>query len=479
MEPAAADPTPPLLNRALRRIRRAWSELAAIGAGRREEIRPDLPEGDVEKVRQLMLACLAEGSVATSARAEAAKVGYVYLTLSEVGRRRFLRLLAEDFDLDAEALAAAVAEHAEAPTADTYAQLQRAARPARVQLLKLLNALPDGFKFLVDLRADLLGFLADEPELRVVDHDLVTLFEAWFDVGLLSFEDIDWNAPASLLEKLIAYEAVHEIRSWTDLKNRLEADRRCYAFFHPKIPNEPLIFVEVALTTTVPASIDELLDVSAPIIDAADATVAVFYSISSTQRGLAGISFGSFLLKQVTDRLALQLPGLTTFVTLSPIPGFGRWLQSALADGRAAQLLDRDAAAGFEAAAEAADGEDALAERLRRGDWRGDEVLTGALEGPLLRLCAHYLLHERNARGEPLDPVARFHVLNGARVERLAWLGDTSQKGLRASCGLMVNYRYEADRLVANYESASRGKVAASAAVERLARIDKRHAVAG
>jgi malonyl-CoA decarboxylase len=464
----------PFLNRALQRVRHAWSELASSRSTRRHQVRPHLPPADLEKVKKLMLGCVREPSVATAARAQAASLGYIYLTLDEDGRQTFLRLLAEEFDVSAEHASSAVEAYRRDPGIATYAHLQDAVRPARVQLLKMLNSLPDGFKFLVDLRADLITFLREEPSLEVLDHDLRVLFEGWFDVGLLSFEAISWNSPASLLEKLIAYEAVHEIRSWQDLKNRLEGDRRCYAFFHPKIPDEPLIFVEVALTRGTPGRIDDLLDVTAPSIDAHDADTAVFYSISNTQKGLRGISFGSFLLKQVMDRLVTDLPGLKTFVTLSPIPGFRRWLIEAASEGRAELLLDEERWWKLSAAVEEA-GAGSLG-ALLSGEWHRDETIVARLEEPLVHLCAYYLLHERNGDGAPLDPVERFHVVNGASVERLNWMADVSAKGFDEALGMMVNYRYEAASIEKNYERALRGAIAASSSIEKLDRIDRRGA---
>jgi malonyl-CoA decarboxylase len=463
----------PFLNRALRRIRNVWSELASSRSAGVQKLRPDLPPADLETLRGLMAGCLEEQGVATAARAQAAKLGSIYLTLDETGRRRFLELLTEAFDLDARSLAAAVEVHLRDPGTASYAQVQESVRPPRVQLLKMFNALPDGFKFLVDMRADLMSFLDDEPSLQVLDHDLKALFEAWFDVGLLSFVDIDWGSPASLLEKVMAYEAVHEIRSWEDLKNRLDTDRRCYAFFHPKIPDEPLIFVEVALTQGMPERIEDLLDVSAPVTEASEADTAVFYSISNTQEGLRGVSFGSFLLKQVMDRLAAQHPGLETFVTLSPIPGFRRWLLRALGDGRVDRILDDAKRSRLAKAVEEAGA--ASVEALLEGSaWYHDETVAGALEEPLRQLCTHYLLHERNGRGEPLDPVERFHIANGARVERLNWRADESAKGLEESFGMMVSYLYEADRIEDHYELAVHGTIAASPALQKLDRANRR-----
>ena len=471
-------PQQPLINRALHRIRSVWRDLAFGRSGAGRQIRPHLPEADLDRLRDLMLACLQEQAVETAARSEAAKLGYLYLTLTEEGRKRFLRLLTQEFDLDPDDLASAVEEYLREPGSDeSYGRLQEAVKPPRVQLLKMLNSLPDGFKFLVDLRADLLSFLKEEPSLRALDHDLKSLFESWFDVGLLTFEDISWDSPASLLEKLVAYEAVHAIRSWEDLKNRLDDDRRCYAFFHPKIPNEPLIFVEVALTKGIPSRIHDLLDLSAPVIDPDKANTAVFYSISSTQQGLRGISFGNFLLKQVTDRLARQHPGLKTFVTLSPIPGFRRWLLQALEEGRGQELLDDANLARLQAAAAAA-GVDSVAELLEGNDWYQDERITDDLEEPLMSLCTYYLLHERNRVGKPRDPVERFHIFNGAKVERLNWLADISEKGLAQSFGMMVNYLYEVDRLEENYELFFEGEVAASNALQKRFRSDRREVAA-
>ncbi|HEX7004606.1 MAG TPA: malonyl-CoA decarboxylase [Trueperaceae bacterium] len=466
----------PFLNRALTSIRSVWRELAFGRNSTSRAIRPDLPDPDLGKLRNLMIDCIEEQGIETAARAEAAKLGYLYLTLSEVGRKRFLRLLTEEFGLDPRLVSTAVEAYLHEPGSESYARLQEALRPPRVHLLKMFNSLPEGFKFLVDLRADLLSFLKEDASLRELDHDLKSLFEAWFDVGLLTFEDISWDSPASLLEKLVAYEAVHAIRSWDDLKNRLDEDRRCYAFFHPKIPNEPLIFVEVALTKGIPSRIHDLLDLAAPVIDPHKANTAVFYSISSTQQGLRGISFGNFLLKQVTDRLARQHPGLRTFVTLSPIPGFRRWLLAALAEGRAEELLDEEGRVGRLHAA--VSGAESLSELLEGNDWYQDETISAALEEPLMRLCTHYLLHERNQVGKPRDPVERFHIFNGAKVERLNWLADTSEKGLAESFGMMVNYLYEIDRLEENYELFFAGEVAASNAILKLDRSDRREGVA-
>ena len=427
-----------------------------------------------DDVLALMQACLTGPGGETTARTRAAELGYLYLSLSREDKRQFLSLLAHGFDLDPETLADAADAYLAAPTLGNYVALQGATQPPRTTILKRLNALPDGFTFLVDLRADLREFLKDAPEdssLRALDADLRTLFEAWFDVGLLTFEAISWNSPAALLEKLVTFEAVHAIRSWQDLKNRLEADRRCYAFFHPKMPGVPLIFVEVALTDGIPDNVQKLLDEAAPVLDPTAADTAVFYSISNTQRGLRGVSFGSFLLKRVMEDLAQGLPNLKRFVTLSPVPGFRAWLLqrweergAALFSGAEWEVLRR----AVDKEGESVETEvDAL---LRSDKWTERPEIVNALQKPLLSLCAYYLTKARDATGLPRDPVARFHITNGARVEQLNPLGNTAPNGLTESYGIMVNYLYEPGKLERYHEQFFQdGTVAASASLRRYA----------
>jgi malonyl-CoA decarboxylase len=458
---------PSAVRRALRRIWN-WGEAAFNWVGD-QGLRPELPDEDLEKVRRLMVSCIEERGGVTSARTRAAELGYAYLRLDQRGRGRFLKLLTDSFGVDGEALDQAVDRYLESRDRASYAKLREAGQPPRLQILKMLNSLPDGFKFLVDLRADLLSLLQEEPSLSVLDYDLQALFEAWFDVGLLSLERISWDSAASLLEKLVAYEAVHEIRSWGDLKNRLEADRRCYAFFHPKIPGEPLIFVEVALTAGLPGSVQELLDESAPVLDPERADTGVFYSISNTQKGLRGVSFGSFLLKEVMVDLARDFPRLKTYVTLSPIPGLRDWLLEKV-DESGGGLFGNDERRELLALAERHGIGDGIWGLLNHAGWHQQPEIRDALERPLTRLGAFYLCRTRNPGGRPLDPVARFHLVNGARVERLAFLGDTSPHGLRQSFGMMVNYLYDPDRVEENHERLlGEDAVTASAGVERLA----------
>lgn len=468
-----AQASEPLFRRALNTIW-GWRELAFRRSHAAPPFRPDLPEPDLGRLEALMQAYLEGAGGAPSARAKAAELGTVYLGLDRTGQRRFFRLLTERFDLCAEEVEKAARRFLEAREREsenssaTYIALQEATLPPRVRLLKGLNALPDGFNFLVDLRADLLSLLDEEPSFERLDYDLRALFDTWFDVGLLTFEVIGWDSPASLLERLVDYEAVHEIRSWTDLKNRLDADRRCYAFFHPKIPREPLIFVEVALIKGIPGSVQELLDETAPLLEPERADTAVFYSISNTKRGLRGISFGSFLLKRVMSDLSKGLPNLQTFVTLSPIPGFRHWLLRAL-ESQGELLFGENERREVAEAAKGAGLPTDLPELLN-SDWHEHEEVSEALREPLLALCAAYLLYARKG-DKPHDPVARFHLVNGARVERVHFGADLSPKGLRESFGLMINYRYEPDRLEENHERLfSRSEVVAAPAVKRLAK---------
>ena len=390
-----------------------------------------------------------------SARGRAARLGETYLRLSESGRHDFLRLIALEFGPEpvrvATAHAAWQATIGTPAQWDAEAELRAAMRSARVRILTQFNALPQGVKFLVDLRADLLGFLDHDPELASLDRELEARLTAWFDVGFLELQRITWNSPAALLEKLIQYEAVHEIRSWTDLKNRLDSDRRLYAFFHPRMPLEPLIFVEVALTDRLADNVQALLDETAPVFDARHADTAIFYSISNTQTGLRGVSFGNFLLKRVIDDLQRDFPRLKTFATLSPLPQLAGWLK------RNPQAL---AAAGIDLDLDA----------LTSGDWAGERDTARRLSEPLMQLAARYLTQARS-KERPYDPVARFHLGNGARIERINPLADTSTRGFKQSLGLMVNYLYEPKDIEDNVEAHIRdGKIITSAAVRRLAR---------
>jgi malonyl-CoA decarboxylase len=447
-----------LLDRTIRRITTVWRDIASA-----------VPD---ETLEAQMRTCLAGRGGEVSARNRAARLAETYLAADEPGRRDFLRTLAE-FDSDPDAVAAAYTKvkAAEDPAerSAAKAELRRALEPPRLKLLTQFASIPDGCKFLVDLRAALLRVRGSDKMLTALDADLRGLLASWFDIGFLELRRIDWNSPAALLEKLVTYESVHAIRSWRDLKNRLDSDRRCYAFFHPRMPGEPLIFVEVALVKGLAGSVQDLLNEKAPVLDPAVADTAIFYSISNCQTGLAGISFGNFLIKRVVGELSGEFRNLKTFATLSPIPGFRRWLDPLLASHPEALLSD-DESVSLVSACPADSGCTALAGIIGKRSWWRIAELREAAEPVLVRLCARYLLAE-SKHDRALDPVAHFHLSNGARVERLNMLGDTSDKGARESATLMVNYLYDPAKIEDWHEDyAGGGKRNASTAVRKLAR---------
>ena len=465
-----------VFDRALANLRGAWREIALSARGVLSgALRPDLPEDDVARLRQQMLSCLDGRGGEVTARARAAELGRTYLALNTAGRERCLRLLAEEFDTDHAAVNACCGALAVALVPAARSAAERALRAAltapRVTLLRQFNALPEGVKFLVDRRAELIAIAGDDPALHGLADDMRELLANWFDIGFLELQRITWDSPAALLERLMAYEAVHEIRGWTDLKNRLEVDRRCFAFFHPRMPDEPLIFVEVALVSGIAGNIHALLDETAPIGDPQAADAAIFYSISNCQQGLHGISLGDFLIKRVVDVLASELPRLKSFATLSPLPGFRAWI-GAEAERHGVLLAgEQRAVQSLGTGLDEADADRILLHLLDRPDWHEDARTATSLREPLLRLGARYLLHAHAASGRALDPVAHFHLSNGARVERLNWLGDVSAKGLAQSAGIMVNYLYRQGDIDANHEAyRDEGRVAASSAVRSLAR---------
>ncbi len=466
-----------VFERALGNLRKAWRGIAgadfdAEAAGRN----PGLPDADRDRLRQQMRACLFSHGGEVSARSRAAALGHAYLALDGGGRERFLGVLADDFDIDRMAVDEAIDTLHEAAGGDVHdarwqaeQRLRKALEAPRVRLLTQFNALPEGVKFLVDMRADLLRLAKNNPSLKALEGDLKGLLATWFDVDFLELRRITWKtSSAALLEKLIAYEAVHAIESWDDLKDRLDSDRRCFAYFHPRMPDEPLIFVEVALTGGIVGNVQDLLDADAPVADPAEADTAVFYSISNAQKGLAGISFGNFLIKRVADSLAGEFKGLKRFSTLSPVPGFRDWLDWVLTH-EPDPVLGSEADALLARAAGAENPKKALGALLDRPGWYGEEGVAEALKAPMMRLCARYLLNERRRDGRARDQVAHFHLSNGAYVERINWLGDRSARGLERSAGMMVNYLYDLARVEANFEAyRAAGEVAASAAVKAL-----------
>ncbi|MGE3705497.1 MAG: malonyl-CoA decarboxylase [Vicinamibacterales bacterium] len=374
-----------------------------------------------------------------------------YGALDADGLEQFFDLLAREFSADPEVIDAAASAYKAVPSQANLTRLQHAVEPARQELFRRINVATSGIAALLDMRRTILRTLRDHPDRAGIDADLVHLFRSWFNRGFLRLQRIDWRTSALILERLIQYEAVHQIQGWDDLRRRLDADRRCYAFFHPALPDEPLIFIEIALTRGMPAAIQPLLALSAPPIDPSSADSAIFYSITNCQEGLRGISFGSFLIKQVVEDLTRTFPALDTFATLSPVPGFADWL----AAGSLPWALPEPLAQ--------------ILSRSSRGDAAVDPAALEPLRDEVMRLCAYYLLHAK--RGDaPLDPVARFHLANGARMERLNWMGDVSATGMRRALGLTVNYVYGLADVEKHHDAYAREyRIVASRDLERLA----------
>jgi malonyl-CoA decarboxylase len=469
-----------LLNRTVQNLREVWREVADRTSGVfSASPAPNLGDKDVDPIKAQMRDCLEARGGEVSARARAATLGRTYLSLNPQGRRRFLQILVDEFGPNRKAVDRAVANLQKVgtdplETIKAEQDLRQILRPPWLRLLTQFNGLPEGVHFLVDLRAELLDFCKDDPKLAVLEKELKTLLASWFDVGFLEMQQIKWESPASLLEKLIAYEAVHAIQSWDDLKNRLDADRRCFAFFHPRMPNEPLIFVEVALVNGIADNIQNLLDQQAPVIDPHRADTAIFYSISNAQAGLAGISFGSFLIKRVVDVLADEFRNLKLFATLSPIPGFCSWLNGRLKapmEEAESKLLTASERKALYALDLEPGKKGMIKTLLEQPDWHKKAEFAKALKSPLMRLCAHYLAEAKRPDGIAFDRVANFHLSNGARIERLDWLGNTSPEGFRQSAGMMVNYRYKLDDIEANHEAYTGEKrVKVSSAMRSLLR---------
>lgn len=379
------------------------------------------------QVLDLCQALMSERGEVSGSRLAARALGG-YAMLPAAGIDEFLDLLAREFSPDPRAVWRAAERYHRAPDAASLAGLQDAVEPPRQELFRRLNMAPGGTTVLVDLRRRLLPTLRDHPERSSIDADLAHLFRSWFNRGFLVLQRIDWNTPAAILERLIRYEAVHEIQGWRDLRRRLETDRRCYGFFHPALPGDPLIFIEVALTRGMPPVVQGLIDPDSPVDVPQRADHAVFYSITNCQEGLRGVSFGNFLIKQVAEDLGREFPNLRTFATLSPVPGFRAWLESLKGEG------------------------------------------APSAEKEVVARCAQYLLHAKRSDGSPVDAVARFHLANGARLERINWMGDTSSAGIRRSLGLTANYVYRLQDVEENHEAYARDhRVVAASALAKLA----------
>jgi malonyl-CoA decarboxylase len=401
---------------------------------------------------------LLSGRGEASGVARAREVLSRYADLTTGPRIAFFEALAQRFGTDPDRTKQAIAAWQAKPDDETAAELHAASEPRRQELFRRLNLAPGGTAALVRMREQLIDALDHRDDLRPVDDDFVHLFSSWFNRGFLVLRRIDWSMPAIVLEKIIRYEAVHEIRGWDDLRRRIDPpDRRCFAFFHPALIDEPLIFVEVALEREIPSAIAPILASGRlEFVEPEKARVAVFYSISNCQRGLAGVSFGNFLIKQVVEEISRDLPKLSTFVTLSPVSNFATWLAREIKAESSPAIGDADRA---------------LFSLMERPHWWTDPEIFSQLEEPMLRAAAFYYLRAKTPRGLPLDAVARFHLGNGARLERINYLADTSDKALAQAHGLMVNYLYDLDDIEKNHEAYAEGRaVVAASGVQRYLR---------
>jgi malonyl-CoA decarboxylase len=412
------------------------------------------PKDGENRAESLVETCqaLVAGRGEASGVALAAEILRRYRALDPSDHAAFFGALAEEFGPDRERVMTAIANFGVNADEAAASEIHYASEPRRHDLFRRLNRAPGGTAALVEMRADLLQLMNQNPSLAIVDRDFLHLFGSWFNRGFLVLRRIDWSSPAALLEKIIRYEAVHEIGDWDELRRRIDpADRRCYAFFHPRLIDEPLIFVEVALTLAPPAAIAPLLAEKRAQLAPNKARAATFYSISNCQQGLAGVNFGNFLIKQVVEEIRRELPAIEAFVTLSPVPGFRAWVET----------TEDPAVAPLKNAALSVAADD---------NWPAEPNQAARLRAALEPLAAHYFLKARRPDGRVIDPVARFHLGNGASLERIDWQGDLSPKGLAESYGLMVNYLYDLDEIERNHEAfVNRGQIAASTAVRKLA----------
>lgn len=453
---------------ALSQISNTWRDIAQSAARSLGLNRSDTSVSS-KSLKRMMSDCLSGRGGDVSARMRTAELGRTYLELDFDGKKDFLTLLAKDYCANEDDIRVAADEYLsaknDAERVVAAYHLRQSSSPIRLKLLTQFNALPNGVKFLVDIREDLLKIKGKDPYLEALDRDMQQLLNSWFDTGFLDFVEMTWNTSAALLEKLITYEAVHQITSWGDLRNRLDSDRRCYALFHPRMPDEPLAFVEVALVKGLASNVQKILDVEAPLGIPSDADTAIFYSITNTQTGLRGISFGEHLIKQVVHHLSHEMPWIKNFATLSPAPGFRSWLadldSTLFQDGVTKEEMQRlKSRTGADVA------KTAIFLCFQDKEWFQNKELAELLRGPLSRLCVAYFL-EKDSKGRALDPVARFHLKNGAQLNQINWLGDTSEKGIAQASGIMVNYRYDLSEIEKNHERfMNDGRVAMSSQVK-------------
>ena len=424
-----------------------------------DNFKKDRPLESVRQTARRLISALGEAN----AQSIALKLIEQYEKLDAGQRTAFFEYLASEFNPDAEQVRAIAEAYYKEPNAANLIELCRIAEPRRQELLRRINRAPTGTASIIRMRQELLPLLKNNPGLAAIDADMHHLLSSWFNPGFLELHQITWDSPAQLLEKIIQHEAVHTIDGWDDLRRRLQPDRRCYAFFHPQLPNEPLIFVEVALVPGIAGDVGVLLDKHATVGSAKHFKAAIFYSISNCQPGLRGVSLGNFLIKRVAQKLAEEVPGLKLYSTLSPIPGFTHWLErgaelpeGAVTGARMRRLEEARQTVGLD--------EKGWSGRIKEG-WRPDRC-TPAEKTALMRLCAMYLMYCTPARSG--DSVAKFHLSNGATLHQINWGADLSKKGMQQSAGMMVNYLYELDKVEQQHEAFSRQVVIYSRGVEKL-----------
>ncbi|ABD44519.1 malonyl-CoA decarboxylase family protein [Ehrlichia chaffeensis str. Heartland] len=433
---------PVIRNKTINSVFKVMGEMADAIFSWVSSINKDLTrDQDISDLYEKMKECVNPKGGEIKARYNTISLGNLYLNLSDVGKVAFLKLLEEKFSADRVEIDEKVGDYIREIDEDGKRkcefQLMTVLESPRLRILKQFISLPDGLKFIVDMRSDVIR-LNKNQSFFSLEKDLRNILSYWFDIGLLDLHQITWDSPASLLEKLILYEAVHAISSWDDLRDRLDSDRRCFSFFHYKMSREPLIFVEVALVDEIATSIQMLLDSHIPAKDPKNAKVAIFYSISNTQKGLSGISLGNFLIKRVVNKLSEEFQSIKIYATLSPIPGFVKWIMNTLPSH--VELLNELKIAV------------SIDEIISYVNARQYADLSQDIKNLFLKLCAYYLVKAKNT-DRALDPVAHFHLSNGAIIKQLNWMADISEKGLNNSMGIMVNYHYELSKIDDNYEN--------------------------
>jgi len=428
-------------------------------------IKPDIPETDQVLLKKMLILCVNNKGGAIRHQAELVHLAMIYLNSSDEGKKVFLKTLAYDFDVDLVKLTKQIEElnnlSQDAPERiKAEINLTNALISPRVIFLQQLSTLPNGFIFLKDMREFLLKYIKEIPRLKKLDNDILKILRAYFDVNLLKLKKISWESPATTLEHLIQYEAVHEIKSWKHLKHRLFSDHIMFGFFHPIMPYDPIIFVEVALVKGLAGSIQKLIELNSEHNNPDDADTAIFYSISSTQKGLRKISFGNFLIKRVVNNLTINYPHIKTYSTLSPIPLFRKWLFKHLEEG-GKTLCKKSEIEKITKVAEHKDVAKSMLLLLKNKEWFKNDEVVKVLKLPLMRLTLHFLKTvKRQGKKNAYDPVANFHLSNGAEIGQINWGGDTSEKGYEQSLGIMINYRYKLSRIIQNHEAyMSKGEV--------------------